>query len=61
MFEIVNWLCLICISFLVIEIMVYFCSDALKIFNSTKKTSNKNINKPSIQADLCTKGRKIAK
>ncbi|MEG1312162.1 MAG: hypothetical protein RRZ84_09535 [Romboutsia sp.] len=45
MFQIINWICLICISFLVFDIMIYFCKDILKIYKDTemvrgKKTCN---------------------
>lgn len=43
MSQIINWLCLICISFLVLEVMVYFCKDAIQIFNSVESKTRKPI------------------
>lgn len=43
MFQIMNFVCFICISFLVLEIMVFICKDVVKISNSVSKPK-RNIN-----------------
>lgn len=42
---IMNWLCLICVSLLVFEMMVYFCKDAMKIMESTEKAKSRTVRK----------------
>ena len=61
MIGMINWMCLICVTFLVLEIMVYFCKDAIKIFNSSKKSASKKTVKPRVQAELYVAKTKIAK
>jgi len=38
----IDWLCLLCVTFLVFDVMVYFCKDAIKLM----KTSNKAKRRP---------------
>ena len=45
MYGLMNWLCLICVSFLVFDVMVYFCKDAIKVMESTEKTKPKPVRK----------------
>ena len=40
---IMNWICLISITLLVLDIMIYFCNDAIKIYNRTTKINAKPI------------------
>ena len=49
MSQIINWLCLICISFLILDVMVYFCKDAMKIFNSLENKKCKPITKTKVR------------
>ncbi|MGL5315267.1 MAG: hypothetical protein ACRC92_18570 [Peptostreptococcaceae bacterium] len=42
---IMNWLCLICVSLLVFEMMVYFCKDAIKIMEGTEKAKSRTVRK----------------
>ena len=42
---IMNWICLISITLLVLDIMIYFCNDAIKIYNRTTKINAKTIAK----------------
>lgn len=40
MSQIINWICLISVILLVLDIMIYFCNDAIKIYNkSTRRTA----------------------
>ena len=44
--KIIDWVCLISITLLVLDIMIYFCNDAIKIYNKSikiKPISIKNI------------------
>ena len=45
---IMNWICLICITLLVLDVMIYFCNDAIRMYNSKIKLranllKNKNL------------------
>ena len=35
--QIINWICLISITLLILDIMVYFCNDAIRIYNKSIK------------------------
>ena len=61
MSQIMNWLCLICISFLVLEVMVYFCKDAMEIFNSVESKTRKPIVKAKVRSNEYMYETKIAK
>ena len=37
MSQIVNWICLISVTLLVLDIMIYFCNDAIKAYNRKQK------------------------
>ncbi len=40
MSQIINWICLISLVLLVLDVMIYFCNDAIKIYNkSIRKTT----------------------
>ncbi|WP_024621487.1 hypothetical protein [Metaclostridioides mangenotii] len=41
MFQIVNLLCFLCISFLVLDVLVFICKDAINIFNSSVNVKKK--------------------
>ena len=43
MFGVMNWICLICVSLLVGEIMIYFCKDAIKILNLNKNKKARSV------------------
>ncbi|MGL6106377.1 hypothetical protein [Romboutsia sp.] len=45
MYGIINWICLICISFLVLDVMVYFCKDAVKVIETSQKPKSKVVRK----------------
>ena len=61
MSQIMNWLCLICISFLVLEVMVYFCKDVMEIFNSIEIKTRKPIVKTKVRRNEYIYETKIAK
>ena len=42
---IMNWICLISITLLVLDIMIYFCNDSIQIYNRTTKVKAKPIAK----------------
>ncbi|HBF6469944.1 TPA: hypothetical protein ACP6IR_001701 [Clostridioides difficile] len=45
MFQVINFLCLFCIGFLVLDVMIYFCKDAMDIFEGTTNVNKvKSIN-----------------
>ena len=43
--KIIDWVCLISITLLVLDIMIYFCNDAIKIYNKSIKTKPISIKK----------------
>jgi len=45
MSQIVNWICLISVTLLVLDIMIYFCNDAIRTYNRTTKIKTKPIEK----------------
>ena len=61
MFQMINWLCLISISFLVIEVMIYFCKDVLNIYSGVSSTSRTDIAKTKVKTSGYSYGNKIAK
>jgi hypothetical protein len=42
MFQIVNLLCFLCISFLVLDVLVFICKDAINVFNSSVNVKKKS-------------------
>ncbi|MEG1285020.1 MAG: hypothetical protein RSD22_04730 [Romboutsia sp.] len=61
MFQIINWICLVSICFLVGEIMVYFCKDAINILNGIEVKRSINVGKTRLdKTNYCFKN-KIAK
>ncbi|MDB0440440.1 hypothetical protein C4R89_12945 [Clostridioides difficile] len=64
MFQVIDFLCLVCIGFLVLDVMVYFCKDAMDIFESTTKVNKvKSINvwADRVRANSYSYENKIAK
>ena len=61
MSQIMNWLCLICISLLVLEVMVYFCKDVMEIFNNVESKTRKPIVKTKVRRNEYIYETKIAK
>ena len=61
MFGIINWLCYICVSFLVLEIMVYLCKDVIKVSKSNKKGKTKSVGNTRVKSNGHIYNNKIAK
>lgn len=61
MFQIFNWICLICICFLVVEIMIYFCKDAINLYNGANVKKAKNVGKRKVEGVMYEYQNKIAK
>ncbi len=40
-----DWLCLICVVFLVFDMMIYFCKDAIKVMEGAEKPKSRTIRK----------------
>ena len=58
MLQILNWLCLISVSFLSFQVFSYMCKDAIKLYKSiikTKKVYSKKIVIPTITDELLKK------
>ena len=45
MYQVMNWLCLICVSFLVFDMMLYFCKDVIKVMEGTEKAKVRTVRK----------------
>lgn len=37
MSQMINWVCLISVVLLVLDVMIYFCNDAIKIYNKSTR------------------------
>ena len=37
MYTLVNWMCYICVSFLVLEVMIFMCKDVIKMSKNNKE------------------------
>ena len=55
MFQVINFLCLFCVGFLVLDVMIYFCKDAMDIFEGI------NIWADRVRANSYSYENKIAK
>ena len=61
MSQIMNWLCLICVSLLVFEIMLYFCRDAIRILCKSEVPRVKKIRSVRVNSNNHAYEHKIAK
>lgn len=61
MSQIINWLCYICVSFLVLEMMVYLCKDVIKVSKTNKNGKTKTIENTRIKRNQTIYVNKIAK
>ncbi len=61
MSQIINWLCLICVSLLVFEIMLYFCRDAIRILCKSEVPRAKKIRSVRVNSNNHAYEHKIAK
>ena len=48
MSQIINWICLISVILLVLDVMIYFCNDAIKIYNKSTRVKSKPIGKTRV-------------
>ena len=61
MYQIVNWICYVSVSFLVLEVMVYLCKDVIKLNKINNRSKRRSIGKTSVIADGNVYSNKIAK
>ena len=64
MFQVINFLCLFCVGFLVLDVMIYFCKDAMDIFEGTtnvNKVKSINVWADRVRANSYSYENKIAK
>ncbi len=45
MSQIIDWICLISITLLVLDVMIYFCNDAIKIYNKSIRVNTRPVAK----------------
>ena len=57
MSQIVNWVCLISITILVLDVMIYFCNDTIKTYNKSTRLNRK----PVVKTRTYSYEEKIAK
>ena len=58
MLQILNWLCLISICFLSIQVFLYMCKDTMKLYKSMVKSKKVNSRKqdiPTVAEELLNK------
>jgi len=56
-----DWLCLICVTFLIFDIMFYFCKDALRICQGADVSRVKKVSKVRGRERVYAYEHKIAK
>ncbi|SCI31386.1 hypothetical protein [Romboutsia sp. Marseille-P6047] len=61
MYQIINWICYISVSFLVLEMMIYLCKDVIKINKMSNKISRRSVGKSRVIASEHIYSNKIAK
>ncbi|CEI74220.1 MULTISPECIES: hypothetical protein [Romboutsia] len=61
MFGVMNWICLICVSLLVGEIMIYFCKDVIKILDLSKNKKARSVEITKAREQVNIYETKIAK
>ena len=61
MFKIINWICYICVNFLVLEVMVFLCKDVIKMSKSNKKGKTKSVGNSTFKVNEHIYTNKIAK
>ncbi|WP_042277226.1 hypothetical protein [Faecalimicrobium dakarense] len=61
MSQMMGWLCLICVTFLIFDIMFYFCKDALRICQNVDVPKAKRVTKVRNKERAYTYEHKIAK
>ncbi|HEF0301938.1 TPA: hypothetical protein R9P90_003165 [Clostridioides difficile] len=64
MFQVINFLCLFCVGFLVLDVMIYFCKDVMDIFENTtnvNKVKSINVWADRVRANSYSYENKIAK
>ena len=45
MSQMINWVCLISVVLLVLDVMIYFCNDAIKIYNKSTRVKARYVGK----------------
>ena len=45
MSQMINWVCLISVVLLVLDVMIYFCNDAIKIYNKSTRVKDRYVGK----------------
>lgn len=45
MSQMINWICLISVVLLVLDVMIYFCNDAIKIYNKSMRVKARSVGK----------------
>lgn len=43
MSQMINWICLISVILLVLDVMIYFCNDAIKIYNKSTRVKTRSV------------------
>ena len=59
--QIISWICLICICFLCLQVMIYLCEDIIKVFNAAKVNNKSKKKKSAIATYSYSYEKKIAK
>ena len=61
MYTLVNWMCYICVSFLVLEVMIFMCKDVIKMSKNNRKGKAKTVVNTKVKINTPIYREKIAK
>lgn len=61
MYTLVNWMCYICVSFLVLEVMIFMCKDVIKMSKNNRKGKAKTVVNTKVKINTPIYSEKIAK
>lgn len=61
MSQMMSWLCLICVTFLAFDVMLYFCKDVFKIYQDIDVSRVKKVSKVKSKEGIHVYEHKIAK
>ena len=61
MYTLVNWMCYICVSFLVLEVMIFMCKDVIKMSKNNRKGKAKTVVNTKVKINAPIYSEKIAK
>jgi len=61
MYSFINWMCYICVNFLVLEVMIFMCKDVIKMSKNNKKGKVRSVENTKKNMNTHIYREKIAK